>query len=112
MVKRYKENYVTGNAPETFGEFREKGPGLHAPLIGADSPPLSLVLKDFRSFSTKHNPLFNGSFQNLSFLQERAHQRLSEQESLTNVILCMRTVVNTSFKESKLALAGCSENED
>ena len=94
-----------------FRDFREKGPGLHAPLIGADSPPLSLVLKDFRSFSTKHNPLFNGSFQNLSFLQACA-QRLWEQDSLTNVIVCMRTAVNTSFKESKLALAGYSENED
>ena len=37
-----------------------------------------------------HNPLFNGSFQNISFLQACA-QRLREQDSLTNVILCMRT---------------------
>ena len=104
-------NFVTRNAPEKFRDFGQKGPGLQAPLIGADSPPLCLVLKDFRSFSTKHNSLFNGSFQNLSFLQACA-QRLMEQDSLTNVILCMRTAVNTSFKESKLALAGYSENED
>ena len=58
-----------------------------------------------------HNPLFNGSFQNLSFLQACA-QRLREQDSLTNVTLCMRTAMNTSFKESKLPLAGYNENED
>ena len=58
-----------------------------------------------------HNPLFNGSFQNLSFLQACA-QRIREQDSLTNVTLCMRTAMNTSFKESKLPLAGYNENED
>ena len=95
-------NFVTRNAPEKFPDFGEEGPGLRAPLIGADFPPLCLGLKEFRSFSTKHN---------LSFLQACA-QRLWEHGSLTNVILCMRTAVNTSFKESKLALAGYSENED
>ena len=36
----------------------------------------------------------------------------TDSENLTDVIVCMRTVVNTSFKESKLALAGFSEKGD
>ena len=45
------------------------------------------------------------------FLQACA-QRIKKQDGLTNVIVCMRTAVNTSFKESKLALADYSENKD
>ena len=88
-----------------------KGPRLTRTTYWGRFSATFFGLKDFRSFSTKHNPLFNGYFQNLSFLQACA-QRLWEQGSLTNVILCMRTAVNTSFKESELALAGYSENED
>ena len=101
--------------PKSFGTFKKR-PRLtgttyrgrfSATLFGSEGlPPLLIVF-----VKTNHNPLFNGSFQNLLFLQACA-QRLREQDSLTNVILCMRTAVNTSFKESKLALAGYSENDD
>ena len=74
-------------APEKFRDFREKGPGLQAPPIEADSPPLCLLLKDFRSFSLFLQKLFNGSFQNLSFLQERAHKD-SENKKVWLMLSC------------------------
>ena len=107
FVLKIQSEFCHPKCARRVSELSRKGPRLTRTTYWGRFSATFFGLKNFRSFATKHNPLFNGSFQNLSFLQECA-----QRDWLTNVILCMRTAVNTSFRESKLALAGCRENED